>query len=103
MLSLTVSLRVHPELRDEFLAAITTQAESCIRDEPGCLRFYVSEDVAEPNHFVLHELYRDEAALEEHRAAPHFKVWREAAGRVVISGSQVNTISTVLLNLEDRR
>jgi quinol monooxygenase YgiN len=102
MLSLTVSLRVHPELREEFLAAITTQAESCVRDEPGCLSFDVTEDVAEPNHFVLHEAYRDQAAIEHHRTTPHFANWREAAARVVIPGSQVNTVSTVLLSLEDR-
>ncbi|MFF9779672.1 hypothetical protein ACF1HJ_39275 [Streptomyces sp. NPDC013978] len=33
------------------------------------------------------------AAVEAHRAAPHFKVWRAAAARYVVPGSQVNTLS----------
>ena len=49
------------------------------------------------HHFVLYEIYRDEAALEAHRAAPHFAQWREAVARTVVPGSQVNTITELVI------
>ena len=98
--SLVVQLQVRPGRREEFLAAIGANAEASVRDEPGCLRFDVSEVAAEPGapaRFVLYELYTDAAAFDAHRAAPHFAAWREAAARVLVPGSQVNTAGTVLI------
>ena len=79
MLGLVVSLRVKPEQRERFLAGIKENAGSSVRDEPGCLRFDVLEDQADPNHFLLYEIYRDDAAFQAHREAPHFARWRQVA------------------------
>ena len=49
------------------------------RDEPGCMRFNVLQDTQDQNVYYFYEVYRDEAALEAHRAAPHYAVWRAAA------------------------
>ncbi|MFF7652786.1 putative quinol monooxygenase [Streptomyces sp. NPDC007983] len=98
MIALTVSLRVRPGCRDDFLAAIKAQAERSFTDEPGCLSFDVVCDLSDDHHFVFHELYEDEAAVEAHRAAPHFAVWREAAATYVVPGSQVNTLSRRLFH-----
>ena len=95
MIALIVSLDVVPERLDEFTAAITTNAERTFTDEPGCLHFDVTQDLADPHHFVFYELYADEDAIAAHRAAPHFAEWRRAADRCVVPGSQVNTLSTV--------
>ena len=99
MFSLTVQIEVHPERRDEFLAAITANAEATVRDEPGCLRFDVSEVEGDGNRFVFYELYADADAFEAHRAAPHFRTWREVADRTVVQ--QVNTRGTVLFSHRD--
>jgi quinol monooxygenase YgiN len=79
MFALLVDLNVKPEMRDRFLAAIEQNAASSLRDEPGCLRFDVVRDNDDPDHFLLYEIYEDEAAFQAHRAAPHFSRWREAA------------------------
>ena len=42
------------------------------RKEPGCVLFQVHRHKTEPRRFFIYEQYRDEAALEAHRAAPHF-------------------------------
>ncbi len=96
MLSLIVRLDVLPERLEEFVEAIAANAAATHRDEPGCLRFDVCRSHADPHHFVLYEVYRDEDALEAHRAAPHFAVWREAVARTVVPGSQVNTIADLV-------
>lgn len=89
MMSLVVSVRVVPDERQRFLEAITANARSAVRDEPGCVAFEVSEDVAERNHFFLYEVYRDEAAIDAHRATPHYAAWREAASVSLVPDSQV--------------
>ena len=49
------------------------------RDEPGCLRFKALRGHQDPNVYYFFEVYRDKAALEAYRAAPHYAVWRGAA------------------------
>jgi quinol monooxygenase YgiN len=96
VIALTVSLHVAPDRLDDFVDAIGTNARRSFSDEPGCLHFDVCQDLDDPHHFVLHELYADEEAVAAHRAAPHFAAWREAAERCLVPDSQVNTLSSVL-------
>lgn len=98
MISLTVDLRVRPGHLAPFLAAITENALVSFSDEPGCVRFDVSQDVVDDHHFTFYELYVDPAALHAHRAAPHFTAWRRAAEEHVEPGSQVNVTGTRLLH-----
>jgi autoinducer 2-degrading protein len=79
MLTMWVKVRVKPEQRERFLKAIEVDALGSERDEPGCMRFNVLQDAQDQNVYYFYEVYRDEAALEAHRAAPHYAVWRAAA------------------------
>jgi quinol monooxygenase YgiN len=87
MLALVVSLRVKPDLRDQFLAAAEDDSTCSVRDEPGCLRFDVLQDNADPNRFYFYEVYQDDAAFQAHTQAPHYFRWREAAQRVLADPS----------------
>src|SRR5687768_11590205 len=90
MHALVVSLYVKPGMRDRFLAAAEDDSICSVRDEPGCVRFDVLEDIADPNHFFFYEVYQDEAAITAHRQMPHYPRWREAA-EVVLERSSVTT------------
>ena len=79
MLALWVKVRVKPDKRDQFLKAIEVDALGSEGDEPGCYRFNVLQDQEDSNVYYFYEVYRDEAALEAHRNAPHYAVWRAAA------------------------
>jgi (4S)-4-hydroxy-5-phosphonooxypentane-2,3-dione isomerase len=79
MLAMWVKVRVKPGDRERFLKAIEVDALGSERDEPGCMRFNVLQDGQDQNVYYFFEVYRDEAALEAHRAAPHYAVWRAAA------------------------
>ena len=79
MLAMWVKVRVKPEQRELFLKAIEADALGSERDEPGCMRFNVLHDEQDHNIYYFFEVYRDQAALEAHRAAPHYAVWRAAA------------------------
>jgi autoinducer 2-degrading protein len=91
MLVNLVKVRVKPEQRQRFLQAIEHDALGSERDEPGCLRFNVLQDRADQNVYYFYEVYLDEAALEAHRAAPHYDVWR-AASVEVLDGQPERTL-----------
>jgi autoinducer 2-degrading protein len=83
MHALVVSLYVKPDMRERFLAAAEDDSTCSVRDEPGCLRFDVLEDEADPNHFFFYEIYTDAAAIDAHRQAPHYARWDAAAKEVL--------------------
>ena len=79
MLAIWVKVRVKPGQRRRFLEAIEVDALGSERDEPGCYRFNVLQDEQDENVYYFYEVYTSPAALEAHRATPHYAVWREAA------------------------
>ncbi len=42
------------------------------RREPGCVMYQVHRHKTDPRRFFIYEQYKDDAALEAHRASPHF-------------------------------
>ena len=42
------------------------------RTEPGCAMYQVHRHKTEPRRFFIYEQYKDDAALEAHRASAHF-------------------------------
>jgi quinol monooxygenase YgiN len=42
------------------------------REEAGCIAYDVGRGVDDPAVFVLHEVWKDQAALEAHYLEPHF-------------------------------
>lgn len=42
------------------------------RKEPGCAMFQVHRHRTDARRFFIYEQYNDDAALEAHRASPHF-------------------------------
>jgi autoinducer 2-degrading protein len=95
MISLVVKIRIKPEHRQHFLEAIEVDALGSENDEPGCLRFNVLQDEADENVYYFYEVYKDEAAVEAHRAAPHYAVWREAAAVALDGPAEVSRAKTV--------
>ena len=79
MIAKWIKVRVKPELRQKFLDAIEVDAVGSERDEAGCVRFNVLQDDTDENVYYFYEVYRDQAAVEAHRAAPHYAVWKAAA------------------------
>lgn len=58
--------------RENEVAGIFTKLTEASRKEPGCSMYVVHRHKTEPRRFFIYEQYRDDAALEAHRAAPHF-------------------------------
>jgi (4S)-4-hydroxy-5-phosphonooxypentane-2,3-dione isomerase len=58
--------------REEEVAAIFSKLTAESRGESGCIMYQVHRHKTEPRRFFIYEQYKDDAALEAHRAAPHF-------------------------------
>ncbi len=71
MISTIVRLRFAQENRQDVAEAVRSLTEAS-RQEPGCVTFIPHELSGDSSVVVLYEQYRDEAALEAHRASPHF-------------------------------
>ncbi len=77
MYAIFATIRVKPEHRERYMEEILHDARGSVLDEPGCLRFDVLVDAADPNTLYLYEIYRDEAAFQTHLTMPHFIKWRD--------------------------
>lgn len=62
---------------DALAALLAEQAAAVRRAEPGCLVYRPHRSSKDPDLFLFYEQYRDEAALEAHRQAPHLAAYRE--------------------------
>ena len=78
MIAIWVKVRIKPQMRQEFLEAIEVDALGSERDEPGCARFNVLQDMQDEAVYYFYEVYKDEAAVQAHRAASHYAVWKAA-------------------------
>ena len=58
--------------RETEVAAIFEQLSAESRKEPGCVMYQVHKHKTDARRFFIYEQYKDDAALEAHRAAPHF-------------------------------
>jgi quinol monooxygenase YgiN len=63
-----VTLKPKPGAAKELRARVLDVAEA-VRDEPGNLLTLAFADPENPDHMIMLELFRDEAAIEEHRVA----------------------------------
>ena len=58
--------------REAEVAGVFSKLTDESRKEPGCVTFQVHRHKTEPRRFFIYEMYKDDAALEAHRASPHF-------------------------------
>lgn len=82
MLIVHVDVHVVPDQIDAFLEA-TRANHAASLTEPGVLRFDVVQDLADPAHVVLVEVYRDEAGAAAHKETDHYATWRDAVAPVM--------------------
>jgi (4S)-4-hydroxy-5-phosphonooxypentane-2,3-dione isomerase len=67
-----VEMLVKPSFVAQFRDLIGANAKASVEREPGCRRFDMLCDPAEPRRFVLYEIYDDEDAFAAHLASGHY-------------------------------
>jgi quinol monooxygenase YgiN len=87
MIVLAVTWKAHAGKEDETVRVFSIlQAES--RKEPGCVMYVVHRGHEDRSRFFVYEQYKDEAALEAHRATKHFQQY--ARGELLKLGDRVD-------------
>jgi autoinducer 2-degrading protein len=94
MLVVHVHVTVKSDRVQEFLEAIGPNARASL-DEPGVVRFDVLQDLSDPAHVVLVEVYRDEAAAAAHKDTAHYATWRDAVADMMAAPRQSVKFSAV--------
>lgn len=69
---ITAILTGRPGRTEELKALLLGMASHC-RAEAGNLRWDIWQDQAQPDRYVLDELYVSEAAVTAHRGSPHYQ------------------------------
>ncbi len=72
MICVAVTYVVKPGHEDEAVA-LFHKLTMHTRAEPGCHMYLAHRSISEPRRFFLYEQYDDQAAVDAHRAAPHFE------------------------------
>ena len=93
-IAIVVDAEIEPSRVEEFLKVMEADCKGS-REEPGCLRFDVIRDMSNPNRFFFYEAYVSAAAVDEHKAQPHFKLWsdfKESGGVVKSVSSKASVV-----------
>jgi quinol monooxygenase YgiN len=72
MICVAVTYVIKPGHEAEAAELFRTLTEQT-RKEPGCRVYLAHRSTTDPRKFFLYEQYTDQAALDAHRAAPHFE------------------------------
>ncbi len=72
MYSILLKTRLRPDSLEAFMDAMRVNAETSVREEPGCLAFDVLRDRRQADLVWLYEVYVDEAALDAHMQTAHY-------------------------------
>ncbi|MGN0136874.1 antibiotic biosynthesis monooxygenase [Anaerotignum sp.] len=75
--------------QEEFIRIAGILAEET-RKEPGCLSYDLAKDETEDTVFYFIEKYKDEAALEAHRASAYFQTYVPMLGALRTKPSEVS-------------
>ncbi len=99
MFIMLVKLQVKPELVDEFRDAIVTNAELSVQRDWGCVRFDVLQQQDDPTRWVLYEVYEQEQAWVDHRAAAHFLAFKQVGDRAIVT-REATKLTDVSVNVK---
>jgi quinol monooxygenase YgiN len=72
MIVLKVDMLVKPGMEEKCKECIRILQEHS-RREPGCLMYVGHQSTENPRKFLFYEQYKDQVALDAHRATPYFK------------------------------
>ncbi len=95
---MTVYVIARVQARTEHRAEVEAELRRMVaasRAEPGCLRYDLFADQGGGAGFSLVEAYRDEAALDAHRASAHYQAYRGRTGDWLATPTSVQVLQAL--------
>ena len=88
-IAIIVDFRLQPGARPQFRRLIDANARISAETEPGCHRFDVVEPRDQSDRVLLYEIYRDDAAFENHTRSEHYIQFNAESAPLVIEKSVI--------------
>ncbi|MDO4232145.1 MAG: putative quinol monooxygenase [Lautropia sp.] len=88
-------------LKDAHREALLAEMKPLVagsRAEAGCLRYDLHQDIQNPNRVVVFEIWKSQAAVDEHNASTHFQAFVKA-----IEGKVDSVDIAVLTDVSENR
>ena len=95
MIGIVATLKVHDGRDKEFEGAFLALAAKVRANEPGNIFFTLTKSRAEPNTYKVLELYRDQAALDAHGQADHFRELGPKMGPCMVGRPDIEYLDAV--------
>lgn len=86
MITFITHMRVRPENAAEMDALLAEMTAQVQRNEPGVAHYGFGRDAADPNLYVVVEVYRDEAAFQAHGQTDYIKALLPRSAALVEDG-----------------
>ena len=77
VLTVVAKVRAAKGKGDALAALLREQVAAVRKAEPGCLVYRPHRSTKDPDLFIFYEQYKDDAAFDVHRKAPHLTAYRE--------------------------
>lgn len=78
---ITAILKPKENVEDQLLMELN-KAQKASRKEAGCIKYDIHQSL-EDNTFVLHEIWKDNNALDSHIRSEHYREYRENTADLV--------------------
>lgn len=75
--------------RREQVRELMRATQARMRDQPGCISYTFTVSLDDPEHFVIIEQWRDQAALEEHYRSRAFAEYQEQIAAQLVRTSEL--------------
>lgn len=82
-INITAVIKSLPDKADEMKAILEELAVESNKEE-ACLQYDLHQDIDEPNVFIFHEIWKDNASLDVHNNSAHVLKFKEASKAILL-------------------
>jgi len=95
MVSFTVRMQFAKDDRDRVTEILRNLALAS-RREPGCVSYVPHHVDGDPETVLIYEQYRDQEAVDAHRASPHFEQYAVGGLYQLMKGRATETLEAIV-------
>jgi len=91
VITVFVKIRAKPGCEEELQAGVRTLV-AATQQEPGAVSYHAFVSQQDPAVIRFHEVWKDAAARDFHREAPHLKSFYELAARTLAQRAEIEDV-----------
>jgi quinol monooxygenase YgiN len=95
MISFTVRMKFRPADRARIAEILTALAQAS-RQEPGCVSYIPHTVDGDADTVLIYEQYKDQQAVDAHRASPHFRDYAVGGLYQLMLDRQVENLTSIV-------